>query len=551
MAFNINVVNYDERRTIRSSKIVLYDLVKEQDLERFYAVRVNNRLRELTYELHYDATIEFLDLNDSDACSVFERSLRYLFCMAVYELYPELKFRLSYSVSRSILVSPLNFDNFSGEMINKIKAKMDDLIASNIDIVKEIVPATEAESIYKQYGYFDKIEILKYRPETTVHFYRCKNYKNYMYGIMVPSTGYLKNYKILPYSSGIILQYPRSENEGNIPPFIDSPVFGRTLKESYRWGKLIGANSIAKVNESIKEYGDITFANICEARHNRQLAEIGSEIEKNIENIKLICVAGPSSSGKTTFANRLRIELLSRGIKTIRISIDDYYKLRKDIPLGDDGTPDLESIYALNIEQFNIDMLNLIQGNEVTIPHYNFKKGAIEQGPTYKLGEDEVIIIEGIHALNNMLTESITNEQKYKIYIAPQAQIFLDNHNPMSLTDLRLIRRMVRDFKFRNSPAVETLSMWKNVRLGEFKWIYDTQENANYVYNSFLQYELSVLKKYALPLLNAIKKDHEYFPMAERLVRLLKHFIDMDDSVVPNNSLIREFIGGSVYESML
>lgn len=551
MAFNINVVNYDERRTIRSSKIVLYDLVKEQDLERFYAVKVNNRLRELTYELHYDATIEFLDLNDSDACSVFERSLRYLFCMAVYELYPELKFRLSYSVSRSILVSPLNFDNFNGEMINKIKAKMDELIASNIDIVKEIVPATEAESIYKQYGYFDKIEILKYRPETTVHFYRCKNYKNYMYGIMVPSTGYLKNYKILPYSSGIILQYPRSENEGNIPPFIDSPVFGRTLKESYRWGKLIGANSIAKVNESIKEYGDITFANICEARHNRQLAEIGSEIEKNIENIKLICVAGPSSSGKTTFANRLRIELLSRGIKTIRISIDDYYKLRKDIPLGDDGTPDLESIYALNIEQFNIDMLNLIQGNEVTIPHYNFKKGAIEEGPTYKLGEDEVIIIEGIHALNNMLTESITNEQKYKIYIAPQAQIFLDNHNPMSLTDLRLIRRMVRDFKFRNSPAVETLSMWKNVRLGEFKWIYDTQENANYVYNSFLQYELSVLKKYALPLLNAIKKDHEYFPMAERLVRLLKHFIDMDDSVVPNNSLIREFIGGSVYESML
>ena len=551
MAFNINVVNYDERRTIRSSKIVLYDLVKEQDLERFYAVRVNNRLRELTYELHYDATIEFLDLNDSDACSVFERSLRYLFCMAVYELYPELKFRLSYSVSRSILVSPLNFDNFNGEMINKIKTKMDELIASNIDIVKEIVPATEAESIYKQYGYYDKIEILKYRPETTVHFYRCKNYKNYMYGIMVPSTGYLKNYKILPYSSGIILQYPRSENEGNIPPFIDSPVFGRTLKESYRWGKLIGANSIAKVNESIKEYGDITFANICEARHNRQLAEIGSEIEKNIENIKLICVAGPSSSGKTTFANRLRIELLSRGIKTIRISIDDYYKLRKDIPLGDDGTPDLESIYALNIEQFNIDMLNLIQGNEVTIPHYNFKKGAIEEGPTYKLGEDEVIIIEGIHALNNMLTESITNEQKYKIYIAPQAQIFLDNHNPMSLTDLRLIRRMVRDFKFRNSPAVETLSMWKNVRLGEFKWIYDTQENANYVYNSFLQYELSVLKKYALPLLNAIKKDHEYFPMAERLVRLLKHFIDMDDSVVPNNSLIREFIGGSVYESML
>ena len=550
MAFNINVVNYDEHRTIRSTKIALYDLVREEDLKKFYAVKVNNRLRELTYEIHYDSTIEFLDLNDSDACSVFERSLRYLFCMAVYELYPTLRFRLSYSVSRSILVSLLD-DKLDNDQINKIKEKMDELIDANIDIVKEIVPAAVAEPIYRQYGYEDKIEILKYRPESTVHFYKCKNYKNYMYGIMVPSTGYLKNYKLLPYSSGLILQYPRSENEGNIPPFIDSPVFGKTLRESYRWGKLIGANSIAKVNESIKEYGDITFANICEARHNRQLAEIGSEIEKNMDNLKLICVAGPSSSGKTTFANRLRIELLSRGIKTIRISIDDYYKLRCDIPLGEDGTPDLESIYALNIDQFNKDMLSLIQGNKVTIPHYNFKKGCIEEGPTYQLEDDEIIIIEGIHALNNMLTESVIDEQKYRIYIAPQAQIFLDNHNPMSLTDLRLIRRMVRDNKFRNSPAVETLSMWKNVRLGEFKWIYDTQENANYVYNSFLQYELSVLKKYALPLLNTIKRDHEYFPMAERLIRLLKHFIDMDDSVVPNNSLIREFIGGSVYESML
>lgn len=551
MAFKINVVNYNEQRSIRSSKIALFDLLRKEDLKRYYAAKVNNRLRELTYEIHYDANIEFIDLNDSDACSVYERSLRFLFCMAAYELYPNLKFRLSYSISRSILVSPLHDERFENEKFLRIKEKMDELIEADLDFVKQIVPASDAAPIYNKYGYDDKIEILKYRPESTVHFYKCKNYKNYMYGIMVPSTGYLKNYKLLPYSTGLILQYPRSENEGNIPPFIDSPVFGKTLKESYRWGKLIGANSIAKVNESVKEYGDITFANICEARHNRQMVEIGSEIEKNMDHIKLICVAGPSSSGKTTFANKLRIELLSRGIRTIRVSIDDYYKLRKDVPLDEDGKPDLESIYALNIERFNEDMVKLIQGERVTLPHYNFKKGIIEDGATYQLREDEVIIIEGIHALNNMLTENIIDEQKYRIYIAPQAQIFLDDHNPMSLTDLRLIRRMVRDYKFRNSPAVETLSMWRSVRKGEFKWIYDTQENANYVYNSFLQYELSVLKKYALPLLVSIKKDDEYFPMAERLIRLLKHFVDMDDSVVPNNSLIREFIGGSVYESML
>lgn len=551
MAFDVKITNYNENRKIRSNKIALIDLLKEEDLKKYYAAKVNNRLRELTFEIHYPCEIEFINLNDSDACSVYERSLRYLFCMALYELYPNMKVRLSYGVSRSILIIPLEKSVFNNEILLNIKKKMDEIIAQDLEITKMIVSTTEAENIYRKFNYDDKIEILKYRPEQTVHFYKCDNYLNYMYGIMVPSTGYLTNYNLMQYSTGLILQYPRSENEGEIPPFIDSPVFGKTLKESYRWGKLIGANSIAKVNGFIEEYGNIAFANICETRHNHQLGEIGEEIEKNIESIKLVCIAGPSSSGKTTFANRLRIELLSRGIKSIKVSIDDYYNLKKDIPLDEDGKPDLESIYALNIERFNNDLASLIQGNSVTIPHYNFAKGIIEDGPTYKIEKDEIIIIEGIHALNNMLTSSIASEQKYRIYIAPQAQIFLDNQNPMSLTDLRLLRRLVRDYKFRAAPVTETLSMWASVRKGEFKWIYDTQENANYVFNSFLQYELCVMKKYAIPLLNAVAKDDEYYPIVERLIRLLKYFKDMDNEVVPNNSLIREFIGGSVYEKVL
>lgn len=551
MAFEVKIKNYNENRKIRSSKIALIDLLKEDDLKKYYAAKVNNRLRELTFEIHYDSEIEFINLNDYDACSIYERSLRYLFCMALYELFPEKKVRLSYNVSRSILVSPIENTKINFEELDQIKAKMDEIISKDYEITKLIVPVDEAKKIYKQFNYEDKIDILKYRPETTVHFYKCNNYLNYMYGIMVPSTGYLKDYNLIMHSTGLILQYPRSENEGTIPPFIDAPVYGMTLKESYRWGRLIGANSIAKINNFIEEYGDITFANICETRHNHQLGEIGAQIEKNMENIKLVCVAGPSSSGKTTFANRLRIELLSRGIKSIRISIDDYYLTKNEVPLGDDGKPDLESLYALNIDRFNKDMANLIQGETVTLPHYNFKTGKIEDGATHKIEKDEIIIIEGIHALNNTLTSSIANEQKYRIYIAPQAQVFLDNQNPMSLTDLRLIRRIVRDFKFRNAPVVETLSMWDNVRKGEFKWIYDTQENADYVFNSFLQYELSVMKKYIVPLLNAMSKDDPYYPMAERLLRLLKHFKDMNDDVVPNNSLIREFIGGSVYENVL
>lgn len=549
MAFDIQIENYNNKKaTIRSKNIVLLDLLKEEDKTKYYAARVNNRLRELTFEVHYDAKIDFLDLSDYDACFVYERSLRYLFSMACKILYPDLKFRMSYSVSRSIQVKALNIDGFESEMVENIDKKMREIIDKNYEFKKIIATLDEAKAIYQKFGYEDKIDILKYRPETSVHFYECNGYMNYMYGIMVPSTGYLTDFKIRQYSNGIILQYPRSEEKGKIPPFIDAPVFGKTLNESFRWGKLIGANSIAKINSFKDSYGDIAFANICETRHNHMLAEIGQAIENNIENIKLICIAGPSSSGKTTFANRLRIELLSRGIKSFKVSIDDYYKLKSEIPLDSDGKPDLESIHALNIERFNKDLLSLIHGKKVTLPKFNFETGKIEEGKTISVEPDEPIIIEGIHALNNMLTSSISAEQKYRIYIAPQAQIYLDDQNPMSLTDLRLLRRLVRDFKFRNAPAEETLSMWSSVRRGEFKWIYDTQENADYVFNSFLQYELCVIRKYAMPLLNKIAKDNEYFPMAERLLRLLKYFEDMDDSVVPNNSLIREFIGGSVYE---
>ena len=551
MAFEVKIENYGVDKKIRSNKLALIDLISDEDKTKYLAARVNNRLRELTYEIYYDCTVDFLDLNDYDACSVYERSLRYLFSMACKLLYPNLQFRMSYSVSRSIQVKGLSGATFSLDMVAQIDKKMREIVEADYEFKKVIAPIDEAKEIYKKFGYKDKIEILKYRPENTVHFYSCNGYMNYMYGIMVPSTGYLTDYKIRLYSDGIILQYPRSEEKGKIPPFIDAPVFGKTLNESFRWGKLIGANSIAKINEFKDFYGDIAFANICETRHNHMLSEIGQAIENNIDNIKLICIAGPSSSGKTTFANRLRIELLSRGIKSIKISIDDYYKLKSEIPLGEDGKPDLETIHALNIERFNHDLLNLIQGKTVTLPHFNFETGKIEDGKTISVEKDEPIIIEGIHALNNMLTSSIANEQKYRIYIAPQAQIYLDDQNPMSLTDLRLLRRLVRDYKFRNAPAEETLSMWQNVRAGEFKWIYDTQENADYVFNSFLQYELCVIKKYAMPLLTQIPKDNEYFPMAERLMRLLKYFEDMDDNVVPNNSLIREFIGGSVYQNVL
>ena len=280
------------------------------------------------------------------------------------------------------------------------------------------------------------------------------------------------------------------------------------------------------------------------------LCELGNIIETNIDDVRLICIAGPSSSGKTTFANRLRTELLGRGIKPIRISIDDYYLPRAQAPKDEDGNPDLESIYALDIELFNQNMSDLINGETVQLPKFDFQLGKRVEGRTLQVGPNEPIIIEGIHALNDTLTPSIPRHQKFKIFIAPQAQINLDNHNPISLTDLRLLRRLVRDKKFRNAPAELTFAMWPSVRKGEFTWIYDTQEGADFVFNSLLSYELCVMKKYALPLLQAIDRDSEYFPLANRLIKFLKYFSDMDDKWVPCNSLLREFIGDSCYQDV-
>ncbi len=529
-------------------RVSLLSLLKEEDKKKYICAKVNNRVRELNYEIYYDATVEFLDLQSRDAMKIYEASLRYVFAMAFARSYPNMKIRFSYDVSRCVSIHILTPGyTATTAMLLKINHEVESIVKSDFPLKRIIVSNEEAERFYDEQGLSDKKAILNYRPEKTVHLYECDGFKDYMYSHMVPSTGYLTRYKLRLYAPGFLLQYPRAECHGEIPEFEDAPTYNRTLKESHTWVKTIGTDTIAKINQEIETAGPIEFINVCEARHNRQLAELGQLIEDDIEDIRLICVAGPSSSGKTTFANRLRIELLSRGIRPIRISIDDYYKLKKDIPLGDNGEPDLESIEALDVATFNQNMLDLINGETVTLPKFDFELGRRVNGRTIKVGKEEPIIIEGIHALNDDLTISIPKSNKFKIFISPQAQINLDDHNPLSLTDLRLVRRIVRDKKFRNSPAEETLSMWPNVRAGEFKWIYSTQEGSDYVFNSFLPYELPVMKKYAMPLLTAIDKDSQYYPDAQRLLRMLKFFIDMSDEWVPSNSLMREFIGGSCY----
>lgn len=510
---------------------------------------VNRRVRELTFMIDKDSEVVPLTVKDRDAKPCYEASLRFLVAMAMRNIRPELEIRFSYNVSRSIFMQILTPGvSATNALVKELEKEMLRIIQADYPLIRSIVSKDEASRIFDKEGFQDKVNILQYRPEKTAHVYTCDNYKNYMYNRMVPSTGYINKFKIRFYHPGVIIQYPRPEVNGEIPQFEDAPTFGKTLKRAHQWSKATGCDTVVGINRRIEQDGPIDFITLCEQKHNRQLCELGQMIEDDKENIRLICIAGPSSSGKTTFANRLRIELLSRGLNPIRISLDDYYLPKSQAPKDENGDPDLEAIEALDIELFNQNMSDLIAGERVELPKFDFKVGHRVKGRTLRIPSDQPIIIEGIHALNERMTASIPSHQKFKIFIAPQAQVNIDNHNPLSLTDLRLLRRIIRDYRTRNASATDTMSMWASVRKGEFKSIYGTQEGANYVYNSFSSFELSAMKKYAMPLLEKIDVESEYFPVAERLIRMLKFFDDLPDEWVPCNSIIREFIGGSCYE---
>lgn len=517
-----------------------------------YACKVNSRLRELPFILDRDCTVELLGLENNDTMLIYQNGLRYIMCMAFHNLYPNVKLEFNQFISQSLSIQLSNYEGPIDEnLLINVKNEMQRIIDANYMFKKRTVSIEEAMQIFDENGYEDKKEATAYRPEKTAHFYECNGYINYMFGYMVPSTGYLKNFNLLLYYPLIILQYPRSDvNNGEIPNFSEEQNFSKVLRKADEWAKLCKADTIANINKHTESDDLVNFINMCEAKHNSMLCELGNKIAQDIKNIRLITIAGPSSSGKTTFSNRLRVELLNHGIKPIRLSIDNYYLERKYAPLDEDGKPDLEHIEALDIDLFNKQMLALIQGQEVTLPVFNFKTGKREEGETLKISSETPIILEGIHALNDRLTSLIPKYQKFKIFISPSPQIKLDAHNPINLTDIRLIRRLVRDYKHRGSDASETLSMWPSVRKGEFKWIYPHQDSVDYTFNSELSYEFGVLKKYALPMLEEIDSDSAYFITANRLIKFLKYFVDIDDSWVPCNSLLREFIGGSCFEKL-
>ncbi len=540
-------IQLDGKTIVKNEKIRIADLIEENTFD-YQAAKVNNRIRELDYILDKDCTVELLTLSDTEAVTIYQSTLRYLIIMACKKVFPKAKVIFNYSVSRSIFASISNIKHaFLQEDLDAIKAELDRIIAANLPIKRSSISKEEAIEYYNSIGYKDKAKIIQYRKESTVHVYECGDYKNYMFGYMLPSTGYIKSYRLMLYAPGFIIQYPRAEEKGQIPYFEDEKVFQNALREANRWGNITTASYIYQMNEIVEQGKALEFINLCETRHNNQLSELGDKIARNIDQIRLIAVAGPSSSGKTTFTNRLRIELKTLGIDPLMISVDNFYNQGHLAPLDEEGKPDFEHIDALDRKLFDEVIYKLINGEEVALPIYDFKTQKRTFTEPVKLGKTQPIMIEGIHALNDDLTPSIPREVKFRIYIAPQAQLHIDDHNPISLSDIRLIRRMVRDYKTRNSSCEQTIEMWPSVRRGEFKWIYPHQSNADFVYNSELSYELCVLKKHALPLLEAVDSNSPYFIQANRLVKFLKYFKDISDKWIPCNSIIREFIGDSIF----
>lgn len=508
--------------------------------------KIKNKLKDLNSTLDKNCDLELIDTTQPDGMRVYMRTLSLIFIKACEEIFNGCKVTIEHSLSNGLYCEiKNNKSEVTEEDIEKIKAKVKSIIESDLKIEKIVTDKSEAIKILKNNNKNAKAELLKYKEYEDVKLYKCGGYINHFYGHMLPSTRYVKTFDIKKWQSGVVILGPSKENKNEPQNFVAQPKLSNIYKESEIWSELIGIDKVASLNEAIesKKYGEII--SIVEALHEKKISQIADIIKEN--NKRVILIAAPSSSGKTSFAHRLSIQLKVNNLHPVPISLDDYFVDREDTPLDEFGNFDFESIYAIDLELFNSDLEKLLKGEEIKLPKFNFKTGKREfSGKTLKIEKDQPIILEGIHALNPMLTQSIDDKDKFKIYISVLTQINLDNHNRIPTTDLRLIRRIVRDYNFRGYSAEKTILNWWSVRRGEDKNIFPYQEEADIMFNSACLYELAVLKKYAKPLLEQIEDDNEAFIESNRILKFLQYFVELDDELdIPPTSIIREFIGGS------
>ena len=505
---------------------------------------VNNDVQELNTYIKEDSDIKFLDTKNPDGLRVYTRTLNLVFIMACKCLFKDSRVVIEHSLSNGVYCEIYLGRDITEEDIFKIKDKMDKIIAKDYDINKNIYTKKEAIEIFKSIGLDEKAELIKYKENDIVKIYKCNNYIDHFYGYLMPSTGYIKSYDLFKYRNGVILM-AASEDDKHIPKkFVPQPKLANIYKEAEKWSNLMGVDKVLSLNKIIEEkkYGEII--RIVEALHEKKIGQIADIIKQ--KNKRIILIAAPSSSGKTSFATRLCIHLKVNNLNPVSISLDNYFVDRDKTPLDEFGKLDYESINAINLERFNKDLKDLLEGKKVQLPRYNFITGKSEAGEILQIEKNQPIILEGIHGLNPVLTASIPDDEKFKIYLSALTQLNLDDHNRIPTTDLRLIRRIVRDNQFRGHTAEMTIMGWPSVRRGEEKNIFPYQEEADVMFNTACVYELALLKTYAKPLLEHIGEDSEAYIEAKRLLKFLQYFVELDDlSDIPPTAIIREFIGGS------
>ena len=544
-------ITYDNREFDIEENTTIGEAFKKEiensKLKDIIAARFNNTIESLNLPIKKDGEIEFINREDKDGRIIYIRGLLFIMSMAFSEVYPKALLTVNYQLSNAMFSSVDNME-VTDEMIKKVKQRMQEIIDEDIPIRKIMMTQKEAEEFYK------KEETIKGRLQTDidkekVSLYFCKDYYNYFYGTMPISTGFAKIYDFVKYRDGFLVKYPSLAEPDVLQPNVDTLKLVSAMDEYDEINRLMKINTVHRLNKKLKEEKGVKeLILLSEALHEKKIAEIANKIKEH-GNVRMVLIAGPSSSGKTTFAGKLGMSLKVNGIKPVTISVDNYFVERKDNPKDEKGNYDFECIEALDLDLFNSQLVDLLKGKEVKLPTFNFTTGSKEyRGNTLKLKEDEILVIEGIHCLNDKLTNLIPKENKFKVYISDLTVLNIDYYNRISTTDTRLIRRIVRDYKFRNYSAEHTLKTWYSVNRGEQKNIFPYQEEADCMFNSSIVYELAVLKKYAKPLLEEIPETSREYSEARRLITLLKYFKDMEPDLIPNNSLLREFIGGSIFE---
>ena len=506
---------------------------------------VNGRLRELNKKIKSDCELSFVTTADRDGRRTYRRSVVLLLQRAIYDVYGSMtQLHVMHSLGEGYYCQLEK--SVTEHDIDRIVCSMYSFVEKDLTITKHSAKTQYAEQLFKEKGQHDKERLLHYRRSSRVNLYELDGVVDYFYGFMAPSTGMLKYFDIVPYESGFVLLFPGA-NSRSVEPLVTSNKLFHTLDDSREWSKMLGIGTIGSLNDAIAAGRGHEIMLLQEALMEQKIRNLAAQIASD-DKKKFVMIAGPSSSGKTSFANRLSIQLIAKGRKPHPLSLDDYYVDREFCPKNPDGSFDFECLESIDIKLFNEDMNRLLKGEAVDMPSFNFKTGKREyRGRKLTLGADDILVIEGIHGLNDRLSQLIPPEHKFKIYISALTQLNIDEHNPLSTTDERLIRRIVRDARTRGTNAMETIAMWPSVRKGERENIFPFQEQADVMFNSALVYELAVLKVYAEPLLFGIERDCPEYLEAKRLLKLLDYFLPMPADGIPNNSLLREFVGGSCF----